>query len=74
MIEIVPAILPKSVTDLEINLVRIENAGGTVQVDMVDGVYAKNKPGRTLRQARLKRLCRVMRVCRTGGSSTSSLT
>ncbi|MEI6863810.1 MAG: hypothetical protein WCK46_00345 [Candidatus Adlerbacteria bacterium] len=43
MIEIVPAILPKSVTDLEINLVRIENAGGTVQVDMVDGVYAKNK-------------------------------
>ncbi|MCX6819741.1 MAG: hypothetical protein NT019_00405 [Candidatus Adlerbacteria bacterium] len=42
-VEIIPAILPKSVTDLEINLTRIENAGGTVQVDMVDGVYAKNK-------------------------------
>ena len=43
MIEIVPAILPKSVTDLEIRLGVIQDLGGTVQVDMVDGVFAKNK-------------------------------
>ncbi len=42
MIEIIPAILPKSVTDLEVQLSHIQDLGGTVQVDMVDGVYAKN--------------------------------
>jgi ribulose-phosphate 3-epimerase len=42
MIEIIPAVLPKSVTDLEVQLAHIQDLGGTVQIDMVDGVYAKN--------------------------------
>jgi len=42
MIEIIPAILPKSATDIEVQLSHIQDLGGTVQVDMVDGVFVKN--------------------------------
>jgi len=42
MIEIIPAILPKSFSDLEMKLATIEGAATRVQVDVVDGVFAPN--------------------------------
>ncbi len=41
MVEIIPAILPKSIVELELGLEYIQEGGGTVQVDVVDGVFAK---------------------------------
>lgn len=43
MIEIIPAVLPKSFDDLHEHLERIHTAGGTVQVDVVDGIFAHGK-------------------------------
>jgi ribulose-phosphate 3-epimerase len=43
MIEIIPAILPKSFADLEIKLGLVREATRAVQVDVVDGVYAPSK-------------------------------
>jgi ribulose-phosphate 3-epimerase len=43
MVEIIPAILPKSYADLEEKLALIHEAAGAVQIDVVDGVFAPNK-------------------------------
>jgi ribulose-phosphate 3-epimerase len=43
MVEIIPAILPKSFEDLEMRLVAIRGASRMVQIDIVDGVYAPSK-------------------------------
>jgi ribulose-phosphate 3-epimerase len=43
MIEIIPAILPKSFADLEEHLARIHGITKAVQVDVVDGTFAHNK-------------------------------
>jgi ribulose-phosphate 3-epimerase len=43
MIEIVPAILPKSFEDLVAHLVRVRGVARLVQIDMVDGSFAPNK-------------------------------
>jgi ribulose-phosphate 3-epimerase len=42
MIEIVPAILPKSFSDLEMKLATIQGTTSRVQIDTVDGVFAPN--------------------------------
>jgi ribulose-phosphate 3-epimerase len=41
MVEIIPAILPKTFVELELGLGIIQEDGGTVQIDVVDGVFAK---------------------------------
>jgi ribulose-phosphate 3-epimerase len=43
MLEIIPAILPKSYTDLEEKLASIREVASVVQVDVVDGIFAPNK-------------------------------
>ena len=43
MIEIIPAILPKSFAGLEERLALIREATRAVQVDVVDGIFAPNK-------------------------------
>ncbi|MES2007025.1 MAG: hypothetical protein V4436_02875 [Patescibacteria group bacterium] len=43
MVEIVPAILPKSFDDLESKLALMQGEAPLVQVDVVDGVFAPNK-------------------------------
>jgi len=43
MIEIVPAILPKSYAELEEKLALVRDAAPVVQIDAVDGVFAPNK-------------------------------
>lgn len=43
MVEIVPAILPKSFADLEGKLALMRDVATSVQVDVVDGVFASNK-------------------------------
>ncbi|MFA6463569.1 MAG: hypothetical protein WCV55_01030 [Candidatus Paceibacterota bacterium] len=40
MLEIIPAILPKSFEDLKTSLERVLNLTGSVQIDIVDGKYA----------------------------------
>ncbi len=40
MLEIIPAILPKSFDDLKNHLERIQSIGGFVQIDVVDGEFA----------------------------------
>lgn len=43
MIEIIPAVLPKSFKDLQEHLARVRGAATTVQVDVVDGHFARNR-------------------------------
>ena len=43
MVEIVPAILPKSFADLESKLALMREVAPFVQIDVVDGVFAPNK-------------------------------
>jgi ribulose-phosphate 3-epimerase len=43
MVEIIPAILPKSLSDLEEHLARVKSFAKAVQVDVVDGAFAHNK-------------------------------
>lgn len=43
MIEIIPAVLPSSFDDLTTHLERVHTAGGMVQVDVVDGIFANTK-------------------------------
>lgn len=43
MIEIIPAILPKSYSELEEKLASVHDAAATVQIDAVDGIFAPNK-------------------------------
>ena len=43
MVEIVPAILPKSFADLEGKLALVHEVAPQVQIDVVDGVFAPNK-------------------------------
>ena len=43
MVEIVPAILPKSFEDLEGKLALVQGLTPRVQIDVVDGVFAPNK-------------------------------
>lgn len=43
MIEIIPAILPKSFGDLEMKLSQLHGLAVRVQVDVVDGIFAPNK-------------------------------
>jgi ribulose-phosphate 3-epimerase len=43
MIQIVPAVLPKSYKDLEEHLTKIKGAVKLVQIDVVDGVFAHGK-------------------------------
>lgn len=43
MVEIIPAILPKSYAELEEKLASIQDAAPTVQIDAVDGIFAPNK-------------------------------
>ena len=42
MIEIIPAILPKSYLDLEDHLARVQGVTKAVQIDVVDGIFAPN--------------------------------
>jgi ribulose-phosphate 3-epimerase len=43
MVEIIPAILPKSYSELEEKLASIVDAAKTVQIDAVDGIFAPSK-------------------------------
>ncbi len=43
MAEIIPAILPSSLPDLRDHLGRIRGAARLVQIDFVDGIFAKNR-------------------------------
>jgi ribulose-phosphate 3-epimerase len=43
MVEIIPAILPKSFADLEAHAKRVHKVASTIQIDIVDGVYAHHK-------------------------------
>lgn len=43
MIEIIPAILPKNLAELEESLERLRSVSRTVQIDVVDGEFAPNK-------------------------------
>jgi ribulose-phosphate 3-epimerase len=43
MVEIIPAILPKSLTDLRDHLERIRGTTTLVQIDVVDGAFASNR-------------------------------
>lgn len=43
MVEIIPAILPKSFTDLQQLLSYVQNVAMVVQIDVVDGMFAPNK-------------------------------
>lgn len=43
MIEIVPAILPKSFGDLEMKLASMQGLATSIQIDTVDGAFAPNK-------------------------------
>ena len=43
MIEIIPAILPKSYSELEEKLASIQGAASTAQIDAVDGIFAPSK-------------------------------
>jgi ribulose-phosphate 3-epimerase len=42
-VEIVPAVLPKSFEDLESHVARVRAAAKTIQVDVVDGIFARNR-------------------------------
>jgi ribulose-phosphate 3-epimerase len=42
MIEIIPAVLPKSFSELQTTLERLRGTVTTVQVDVVDGIFAPN--------------------------------
>lgn len=43
MVEIVPAILPESLDDLRNHLVRVKGLVASVQIDIVDGVFAPSR-------------------------------
>jgi len=43
VIEIIPAILPKNLAELEESLERLRSVSRTVQIDVVDGEFAPNK-------------------------------
>lgn len=43
MIEIIPAILPKSYSELEEKLALVRDAAPVVQIDVVDGIFAPSK-------------------------------
>ncbi len=42
-VEVIPAILPKSFEDLEAHGTRVREGAKTIQIDVVDGVFAHNK-------------------------------
>lgn len=42
MVEIVPAILPQSFADMEAKLAQVHDAVSSVQIDVVDGIFAPN--------------------------------
>lgn len=57
MIEIIPAVLPKKFTDLKESLERVVSATHTVQVDVVDGVFAPNKTWPYGDEDRFEKIC-----------------
>lgn len=56
MIEIIPAILPKSLEDLREHLSRIRHGTRAVQVDIVDGIFAPNKTWPYLKHASFEKV------------------
>jgi len=57
MVEIIPAVLPKNFSELEASLGRVVGFATTVQIDVVDGIFAQNKTWPYGDEARFEKIC-----------------